>query len=146
MKFFRSLLTKRNIASAVLAGMVLRSLIATGFMLDTQPADGSWVSVKICPGPGGINAVAGLSAKPDPHHQHHNHNHGHDKKHDHSAQDHSFTGCNFWSASGLALSAHDAGLASEPDSFSYSTSPYRNPLRAFVLPRVGKAREPPILS
>lgn len=142
MNFFRGLLTRRNIAAAVLAGMVLRSLIATGFMLDTQPADGSWVSVKICPGPGSINAIAGLSAKQGHHHQHHDHG----EKHDHAAQDHSFTGCSFWSASGLALSGDEAGPATEPAAFSYSATLYRNPLRAFELPRAGKAREPPRLS
>ena len=70
-------------------------------MLDSRPADGSLLSIKICGGPAGINAIASLTG-----HQHHKQHHGHnnDKKgHDHGAKDHPFSSCSFWSSSSQSL-------------------------------------------
>ncbi len=105
MKYFRKLITYRKLAVFLAIGMLLRSTIAVGYMLDTNPADGSFLSVMICEGPAGINAIAGLD---DQSHHHENHHSSHDNtsdKHEHVSQDHPISSCSFWSASSLSLSA-----------------------------------------
>jgi hypothetical protein len=96
MQFFRKLIQHKKLTGFLLFGLLLRSLIATGFMFDNSPADGSLFSVIICDGPAGINAIAGLSEQPQQHEHHHEHD---SDEHDHAAQDHGFSACGFWSAS-----------------------------------------------
>jgi hypothetical protein len=40
----------------MLVGLLMRSLIEAGFMLDTESADGKFFSIILCDGPSGINA------------------------------------------------------------------------------------------
>ncbi len=82
-------------------GMLLRSTMAVGYMLDTNPADGSFLSVIICEGPNDINAINGL----DDHSNHHGDHDNTDNEHDHASQDHPMSSCSFWSASSLSLVA-----------------------------------------
>ncbi len=89
----------------MLFGLLLRSLIASGFMLDTDPADGKFFSIILCEGPAGINAIAGLSEGPQHHEHHHNDNDSDGTTHDHEIQDHGFSACSFWSSSGQSLLA-----------------------------------------
>jgi len=103
MKYFRKLITYRKLAVFLAVGMLLRSTIAVGYMLDTNPADGSFLSVIICEGPAGINAISGL----EDHSQHHENHHDHVQhdSHEHASQDHPTTSCSFWSSSSLSLLA-----------------------------------------
>lgn len=102
MQLFRKLLKHRQIAGLLLIGVFLRSLIAVGYMLDTEPTDGNLLSITICDGPAGINAISGLSK----HKEHHEHHHGQiDEGHEHVVQDHSFSACSFWSSSNQTILA-----------------------------------------
>lgn len=89
----------------MLFGLLMRSLIAAGFMLDTDPADGKFFSIILCEGPAGINAIAGLSERPQQHQHHHDNNDNDGATHDHEIQDHGFSACSFWSSSGQSLLA-----------------------------------------
>jgi hypothetical protein len=103
MKFFRKLITYRKLTTFLAIGMLLRSSIAVGYMLDTEPADGSFLSIIICEGPAGINAISGI----DDHSQHHGSHHSGDdssnNEHDHAAQEHPMSSCSFWSSSSLSI-------------------------------------------
>ncbi|MFT5395289.1 MAG: hypothetical protein ACI85N_000473 [Gammaproteobacteria bacterium] len=106
MHFFRKLIDHKKLSGLLLFGLLLRSLIASGFMLDTNPADGSLLSIVICEGPASINAIAGLSEQAQQH-EHHQHHQQHDSdEHDHEAQDHSLSACSFWSSSSQSLAAN----------------------------------------
>ncbi len=105
MKYFRKLITYKKLAVFLAIGMLLRSTIAVGYMLDTDPADGSFLSVIICEGPAGINAVAGLDNHSQHHGGHHSASNDNDDKHDHASQDYPISSCSFWSASSLSLLA-----------------------------------------
>lgn len=101
MFYFRRLLTANKLTSLLIIGVVLRSLIASGFMLDTQPADGSLLSIKLCDGPAGINQLHNN----DDHGHHHHHQAGHDshEQHEQLTSDHAFSACSFWSSSSQLL-------------------------------------------
>lgn len=98
MNCFRQLLRNHRLGSLLLAGLVLRSLVATGYMLDTNPADGSLLSIKLCDGPAGIYKT--VSEEP---HQHQHHADGEHEQHEHSSQQHVFSACSFWSSSSQLL-------------------------------------------
>ena len=139
MQFFRQLLNKRKFLTLLAFGMLLRSAVAMGYMLDTSPADDSLFSIKLCDGPAGINAIAGMS---DPHHAHH---HDAEEQHEHQTQDHPYSSCSLWSSSSQSLangnsSAEiiDAGLSDEAVLFQQrftSIQQFHNP----------SARAPPSL-
>ncbi len=102
MIFFRKLIDHKKLTSILLFGLLLRSLIASGFMVDTSPNDGNLFSIIICDGPAGINAIPGISK----HAQHHEHHHEHESgEHNHEAQDHGLSACSFWSSSSQTLLA-----------------------------------------
>ena len=101
MRYFRKLITHRKLAAFLAIGMLLRSIVAVGYMLETQPADGSLLSITICGGPAGINAIAGLDSHAHHHGNHHSHHDNTNNKHDHAAKDHPISTCSFWSASSL---------------------------------------------
>lgn len=125
--------------------MLLRSLIAVGFMLDTDPADGSLLSITICEGPAGINAIAGLSDQP----QDHSHHHGHadeGEDHDHAAQDHTFSACSFWSSSGQSLLADHPAFDLQEHLFSEEALVYQNHFVHRFSSKTRLARAPPTLS
>lgn len=104
MKYFRKLITYRKLAIFLAIGMLLRSTIAVGYMLDTSPADGSFLSVMICEGPAGINAIPGLENNKHQHHHQNHTDHGDSHhEHDHASQDHPMSSCSFWSSSSLSL-------------------------------------------
>lgn len=107
MRFFRKLITNRKLAAFIFIGILLRSTIAVGYMLDTNPENGDFFAIVLCDGPAGINAIDGLTNDTDPHAHHHEH-HAKDKsinnEHDHAvAQDHPASSCSFWSASSISL-------------------------------------------
>lgn len=105
MQFFRKLINHKKLTGIILFGLLLRSLIAAGFMLDTDPGDGKFFSIVLCEGPAGINAIAGLSDVPQHHEHHHDNNDNDGTTHDHEIQDHGFSACSFWSSSGQSLLA-----------------------------------------
>ncbi|MBL1140840.1 MAG: hypothetical protein HND53_02310 [Proteobacteria bacterium] len=114
MKYFRKLITYRKLTAFLAIGMLLRSIVAVGYMLDTNPENGDLFSIIICEGPAAINAISGL----DDHAQHHNgHNNNHNnEKPDHATQDHPVSSCSFWSASSFSLLA-DTSFLNTPDFF-----------------------------
>jgi len=141
------LLRRKKLLLLLLVGICCRSVVAAGFMLDTQPANGAWLSVKVCPGAGGLNAWPGSTIGNE--HDHRAHHHGHQAEHEdheHAAQDHAFSTCSFWSASSqLLLQTWVAGDAGH-DGIVDETL-------ALVLPTVTlpftyehPARAPPVLS
>ena len=113
MHFFRKLMTCRRLIAVMALTMLLRSLVAVGYMLDTEPTDGGLLSIKICDGPAGINAIEGLSSQGHDHHGHHG-----DEEHDHAAQDHPITSCSFWSSSSQSILADISFLDIEGSSFT----------------------------
>lgn len=98
MNFFRKLIDHKKLTSFLLFGLLMRSLIASGFMVDTNPSDGGLFSIIICEGPAGIDAIAGISE------QSQQHEHESDE-HNHETQGHGFSACSFWSSSSQTLVA-----------------------------------------
>jgi predicted choloylglycine hydrolase len=143
MKFFRKLITQRKLLVFLAIGMLLRSSIAVGYMLDTSPENGELFSIILCDGPAGINAVPGIDKHKDHHSDHHV---GHDNgEHEHAAQDHPISSCSFWSASSLSLIANSTFL----DSVSYFLSEeiiiYESHLKLRLSNYSRTARAPPTL-
>jgi hypothetical protein len=116
MKYFRKLITNRKLAAIFAISMLLRSVVAVGYMLDTDPVDGSFLSIIICEGPAGINAIAGLEQNIQEHSQHHGDHENHNDHDDHAAQDHPISSCSFWSSSSHSLLA-DLSFFEIPTSF-----------------------------
>ena len=80
----------------LIVGLALRSLVASGYMLDTEAADGQ-LSIRLCDGPAGMNA---LPAGEHAHHNHHEHHASHDTdEHEHETEAHDFSMCHLWNAS-----------------------------------------------
>jgi Protein of unknown function (DUF2946) len=143
MQYFRKLITNRRLAVLIAVGMLLRSLIATGYMLDTNPTDGNLLSITICEGPAGINAIAGLSEQQ----QHHEHHHEHSSEdHDHAAQDHAFSACSFWSSSSNSLLADLPIFDIQDYIFSEEVLVYQNRFIHRFSNNTRLARAPPSLS
>lgn len=82
-------------------------------MLDTDPVDGSFLSIIICEDPAGINAISDLNLNIQNHSQqntiqvNHSQHHGGHQNHtdhdDHATQDHAMSSCSFWSSSSHSL-------------------------------------------
>ena len=152
MRFFRKLITYRKLTVLIALGMLLRSTIAVGYMLDTNPENGDLFSIMLCDGPAGINAIAGMTDKTDPHahhHGHHSHEHhsNHESDHDehnHAAsQDHPISSCSFWSASSLSLLA-DSSFINTADYFlSDEIIIYESHLKLLLSNNTQLARAPP---
>tara|TARA_R110000782_G_scaffold129164_3_gene220739 strand:- start:395 stop:838 length:444 start_codon:yes stop_codon:yes gene_type:complete len=147
MHFFRKLIVHKKLSHLLLLGLLARSLIATGFMLDPNPAEGHLFSIIICEGPASINAIKGLSEQPrqDNQHQHHHHQHD-DDEHNHEIQDHGFSACSFWSSSSQSLLANAlfldvADVRLTDEIVFYKTQPIPRTTNALRFPRA-----PPLLS
>lgn len=117
MHFFRYSIKLRKLIAFIVLGMLVRSFVAPGYMLDTNPADGSFLAITLCDGPAGINAIADLLDQDHDHDHHHNHG-DHSEEHEHAVQDHGFSACSFWSSSSLSLAANTSFL--EPAIFLFS--------------------------
>ena len=50
MHYFRGLNKSYLISCLIALGMLLRTFVATGYMLDTQTDDGDLIAIKICHG------------------------------------------------------------------------------------------------
>jgi hypothetical protein len=68
-------------------GLFLRSSIAVGYMLDTNPANDLF-SIMICEGPSSINAIDGIEDYSQHHEIHHTDHENTDNEHAHASQDH----------------------------------------------------------
>ncbi len=85
-------------------GLLLRSFVAPGYMLDTKPSNGDLFSVILCSGPAGINAIDAIQPLVDSHSDHqHNDSVSDHKHHDNAAQEHASSTCGFWSTSSQLL-------------------------------------------
>ncbi len=143
MNHFRHLLRNHRLTLLLVTAVLLRSLVASGYMLDTAPAEGGIVSVKLCNGPAGI---AAMSAD-DPHRHHHAaEHHEHSPQHDLNEDGHFFSACSFWSASSQLLLVslsfdHLFNNASHTDNTSAATT-----VALYAHARTNLARAPPALS
>ena len=144
MNFFRRKHNSIKLVWTIALAVVLRSLIAPGFMLDTKSTDGGLPSIILCEGPAGINAIPGLVQIDN----HHHHSGDHDEQHQHDQNDHSFLGCSLWSATSYSnvatLSFIDLTLDINlgevidyelllPPSFTYNTYSTRAPPILFLI-------------
>jgi len=90
MKNFRHLLRDRSLLTLLAMAVVLRSLIAPGFMLEASADAPFGLTVTLCEGLGGIDQIDGMSAMNG--HADHSQHAGHDMPEDstsHSGMDHS---------------------------------------------------------
>ena len=149
MNFFRKLITYRKLVVFIALGMLLRSSIAIGYMLDTNPENGDLFSIVICEGPAAINAIAGLTSDTDPHahhHQHHSNDETINDEHKHAAsQDHPASACSFWSASSLSLLADTSFLQTTDYFLSDEIVIYESHLKHRLSNNTRLARAPPFL-
>lgn len=149
MSFFRKLITYRKLTAFITLGLLLRSTIAVGYMLDTNPENGDLFSIMLCNGPAGINAIAGMTDNSDPHAHHHSHAHhsnsdaAHDEHKHAVTQDHAASSCSFWSASSLSLLT-DISFINTADYFlSNEIVIYENNLKRRLSNNTSLARAPP---
>ncbi len=146
MQFFRKLINYKKLTGLLLFGLLMRSLIAAGFMLDTEPADGKFFSIILCEGPAGINAIAGLSERPQPHEHHHHDNDKDGTTHDHEIQDHGFSACSFWSSSTQSLLAVQFFFDVKDSRLADEVVVYQSQFIQRVTSNSRFARAPPALS
>ncbi len=143
MNHFRHLLRNHSITILLVSAVLLRSLIASGYMLDTAPAEGGIVSVKLCNGPANTAAMS----VDDPHHHHHSvEHHEHAPEHDHNEDNHFLSACSFWSASSQLLLVslsfdHLFNHSSQTDNTIAATT-----VALYAHARTNLARAPPALS
>jgi len=143
MQFFRELIKHKKLTGLLLFGLLLRSLIATGFMLDTSSANDSLFTITICDGPAGINSIANLSEKSEVHEHHHVDD---NEQHDHSVEDHGMSACSFWSSSSQSLLAVQAFIDVKDPRLSDETVIYQTRYRHLHTHSSLHARAPPLLS
>ncbi len=142
MIFFRKLIAYKKLAVFLAIGMLLRSTIAVGYMLDTNPADGGFLSIIICEGPSDINAI---NTQGD-HSNHHGDYYDTDNEHDHVSQDHPMSSCSFWSASSLSLVADLSFFDISTLVLSEEIIYYQNQTLHRLSSNTYPARAPPTLS
>lgn len=149
MNYFRKLITHKKLTAFIALGLLLRSTIAVGYMLDTNPENGDLFSIMLCNGPAGINALAGMTDNSDPHAHHHSHAHhsnndaAHDEHKHAVTQDHAASSCSFWSASSLSLLT-DTSFINTADYFlSNEIVIYENNLKRRLSNNTSLARAPP---
>ncbi len=102
MKIFRRLIRYKKMIGFLLFSFLMRSLVASGFMININPIDGNLFSIMMCEGPAGINAVAEISESPQQHKHHHEHHRERDK-YDYEKKGHEFSACSFWSSNSQSL-------------------------------------------
>ncbi len=143
MNYFRKLIACRKLVSFLAFGMLLRSIVAVGFMLDTNPADGSLLSIAICEGPAGINAIAGLDEHSNHHANHNNKSVDDSGKHEHATQDHPISSCNFWSSSSNSQQADVIEYDLSNSLLSYDVAFYQGHNVSYISFYAQYARAPP---
>lgn len=148
MQYFRKLIDHKKLSALLLFGLMFRSLIAAGFMLDTMPSDGSLFTVTVCDGPAGINVIAGLSEKTQ-HHEHHSHQSkpsNTDTEHNHAVtEDHGFSACSFWSASAQSLTISHKLFEAPPIQLNNELIFYQSQFFHSYSKNSQFARAPPVL-
>lgn len=146
MKYFRKLITYRKLAALFAVGILLRSIVAVGYMLETNPENGDLFSIIICEGPDGINAINGLDGHSQHHGNHHSDHDNTDSEHDHVSQDHPVSSCSFWSASSLSLLADTTFIDSSNYFLSDEIVVYESHFKPGLSNNNRFARAPPALS
>ena len=90
MNYFRQLHKQYLFVYIIALGMLVRTFVAPGFMLNTKTANGDLFTVTLCHGPNNINQLAGLE-KPN-------------KLDEPVSDDHKKqTNCNLWTSSSTSL-------------------------------------------
>ena len=90
MNYFRQLNRQYLFVCIIALGMLVRTFVAPGFMLNTKNTNGDLFAVTLCHGPNNINQLAGLE-KPNKHNE--------PVSNDHKKQ----TNCNLWTSSSTSL-------------------------------------------
>ncbi|MAS81331.1 MAG: hypothetical protein CMF45_01425 [Legionellales bacterium] len=145
MHTFRKLIISKKMTRFLLLCFLMRSLVASGFMVNINSNNGNLFSIMMCGGSAGINAIEKISESSQ--HQHHHHEHHQERdEYDYETQGHEFSACSFWSSSSqllLVYSFHshvrDVRLIDEV--IFYQTSFLRQSSIILNLPRA-----PPLLS
>lgn len=140
MNFFRRQRTQRQFTCLLFLGLVLRALVAPGYMLDT--ATGELLTVTLCGGPAGIYRIDALSTLDDtPPARHHDEPGHHD--HNNAAREHASASCGPGSAGSQLLDTR-AALHGDPAIPPAGTCPASR-LQFYPIPdcRTCSARDPP---
>ena len=90
MNYFRQLHKQYLFVCIIALGMLVRTFVAPGFMLNTKNTNGDLFAVTLCHGPNNINQLPGLE-KPNKHNE--------PVSNDHKKQ----TNCNLWTSSSTSL-------------------------------------------
>jgi hypothetical protein len=90
MNYFRQLHKQYLFVCIIALGMLVRTFVAPGFMLNTKTTNGDLFAVTLCHGPNNINQLPGLE-KPNKHNE--------PASNDHKKQ----TNCNLWTSSSTSL-------------------------------------------
>ena len=88
MNYFRRFHKHYFFVSLIALGMLIRTFVATGYMLNTQTTEGDLIVVTLCHGPNNINQLPGI-------------NQSNNKKS--APDDDKQTTCNLWTSSGTSL-------------------------------------------
>ena len=110
MHTFRKLITSKKMTRFLLLCFLMRSLVASGFMVNINSDNGNLFSIMMCEGSSGINAIAKISESSQ--HQHHHHHHEYHQErdeYDYETQEHGFSACSFWSSSSQLLLVYPLG-------------------------------------
>ena len=112
MHYFRGLNKSYLIGYLIALGMLLRTFVAAGYMLDTQINDGNLITIKICHG---LNNTI--------------QSHGFDQSNNnkpHPDEDSELTTCNLWSSSGTSLALQLFNPDYQSDFFDQQIILYKN--------------------
>ena len=112
MHYFRDLNKSYLISYLIVLGMLLRTFVAAGYMLDTQTSDGDLITIKICHG---LNNTI----QPPSFDQSNNNK-------PHPDEDSELTTCNLWSSSGTSLALQLFNPDYQSDFFNRQIILYKN--------------------
>ena len=112
MHYFRDLNKSYLISYLIALGMLLRTFVATGYMLDTQTNDGDLITIKICHSLN--NAIQSPSFDQS------------NNNKPHPDEDSELNTCNLWSSSGTSLALQLFNPDYQSDFFNRQVILYKN--------------------
>ncbi len=112
MHYFRGLNKSYLIGYLIALGMLLRTFVAAGYMLDTQINDGDLITIKICHGLNNTIQSPGFDQS--------------NNNKPHTDEDSELTTCNLWSSSGTSLALQLFNPDYQSDFFNRQVILYKN--------------------
>ena len=137
MYFSRLKNKSRRLVTLLVGGLLLRSLIAPGYMLNTSSGGDLWLSLELCAG--AVSAIAGHADKPD----HQEPQTG--KPLGHGSEDRRFSACDLWSASSPSLLLYFDLPLFPAERFPAALISYKNRSLPRYSDNTALARAPPVL-